>query len=107
MGKINWARVLLGGLVAGLVVNVFEYVTNGVVLAADWAAASSALGHPMPPSAVPLFIVWGFLVGIAATWLYAAARPRFAAGAKTAVLTGFAFWEIGYVFPHVATAPLQ
>ena len=34
MGKINWARVLLGGLIAGLVINIFEYVTNGVVLAA-------------------------------------------------------------------------
>ncbi len=107
MGKINWARVLLGGLLAGLVVNVFEYVTNGVVLAADWAAASSALGHPMPPSAVPVFIVWGFLVGIAAIWLYAVARPRFGPGAKTAVLTGFGFWVIGYLFPNVATAALQ
>ena len=107
MGKINWARVLLGGLLAGLVVNVFEYVTNGVVLAADWASASSALGHPMPASAVPIFIVWGFLVGIAAIWLYAVARPRFGPGAKTAVLTGFAFWVIGYVFPNVVTAALQ
>ncbi len=38
MGKINWGRVLLGGLLAGIVVNVFEYVTNGVVLASDWNA---------------------------------------------------------------------
>ena len=30
MGKINWARVLLGGLVAGFIINIFEYVTNGV-----------------------------------------------------------------------------
>jgi hypothetical protein len=107
MGKINWARVLLGGLLAGLVVNISEYVTNGVVLAADWAAASSALGRPMPASAIPIFIVWGFLVGIAAIWLYAVARPRFGPGAKTAVLTGFAFWVIGYVFPNVVTAALQ
>ena len=39
MGKINWVQVLLGGLVAGLVINIFEYVTNGVVLAANWDAA--------------------------------------------------------------------
>jgi hypothetical protein len=107
MGKINWARVFLGGLLAGVVINVFESITNGVVLAADWDAASRALGHPMPASAVPIFIVWGFLVGIAAIWLYAAARPRFGPGAKTAVLTGFAFWVIGYVFPNLATAALQ
>ena len=33
MGKINFGRVLLGGLVAGLVINIGEYLLNGVVLA--------------------------------------------------------------------------
>ena len=28
MGKINWVRVLLGGLLAGFIINIFEYVTN-------------------------------------------------------------------------------
>jgi len=107
MGKINWARILLGGLLAGVVVNAFEYITNGVVLKGDWDAAQRALGHPMPASAIPIFIVWGFLVGIAAIWLYAAARPRFGPGAKTAVLTGFGFWVIGYAFPNLGTGALQ
>lgn len=101
MGKINWGRVIAGGLVAGIVINVFEYVTNGKVLAADWAAAMQNLGRQMPPSAVPIFIVWGFLMGIAAIWLYAAARTRFGPGPGTAVLTGFAFWVIGYLFPNL------
>jgi len=26
MGKINWNRVILGGLVAGVIINVFEFV---------------------------------------------------------------------------------
>ena len=30
MGKINWNRVILGGLVAGVIINIFEYVVNGV-----------------------------------------------------------------------------
>jgi len=38
MQKMNWGRVFLGGLLAGVVVNIFEYVTNGVVSAADWQA---------------------------------------------------------------------
>ena len=107
MGKINWGRVFLGGLLAGVVVNVFESVTNGVVLAGQWDAAQRALGHPMPPSAVPIFIVWGFLVGIAAIWLYAALRPRFGPGPKTAVLSGLGFWIIGYAFPNLSLAALQ
>jgi hypothetical protein len=57
MGKINWARVLVGGLLAGFIINIFEYVTNGVVLAADWDAAMKALGRHLSMSAVAVFIV--------------------------------------------------
>ena len=64
MGKINWARVLLGGLLAGLIINIFEYVTNGVVLAADWDAAMKALGRHLSMSAVAVFIVGGFIGGM-------------------------------------------
>lgn len=101
MGKINWGRVIAGGIVAGVVINIFEYVTNGKILAADWAAAMQSLGRQMPSGAVAIFIVWGFLVGIGAIWLYAAARTRFGAGPGTAVLTGVAYWVIGYLFPNV------
>jgi uncharacterized membrane protein len=100
MGKINWGRVIAGGLVAGIVINVFEYVTNGRILAADWAAAMQNLGRQMPSGAVVIFIVWGFLVGISAIWLYAAARTRFGPGPGTAILIGFAYWVIGYLLPN-------
>ena len=105
MGKINWARVLLGGLLAGFIINIFEYVTNGVLLAADWDAAMKALGRHLPMSAIAVFVVGG-IGGIAAIWLYAAARPRFGAGPKTAALTGFAYWVIGYALPTLGEMPL-
>jgi hypothetical protein len=94
MGKINWARVLLGGLVAGVIINVFEFVANVVFLAPQWEAMMRSLGRTTVPGAsgAIIFVVWGFLSGIGAIWLYAAARPRFGPGLKTAALTGFAFW---------------
>lgn len=58
-----------------------------------------ALGRTMPASALVIFIIWGFLAGISAIWLYAAARPRFGPGVKTAVRTGFAFWVFSYALP--------
>jgi hypothetical protein len=102
MGKINWARVILGGLVAGVIINIFESVTNGVVLTKDWQAAMSALGRTMEPSAIPMFVVWGFLLGISTIWVYAAARPRFGPGAKTAAITGLAVWFVGYLLPNLS-----
>src|SRR5258708_40174426 len=89
MGKINWARVLLGGLLAGLIINIFEYVTNGVVLAAAWDAAMKALGRHLSMSAVAVFIVGGVIGGIAGILRYAVARPRFGSGPKTGSVQGF------------------
>lgn len=102
MGKINWARVLLGGLLAGVIINAVEFFVNGFVLGSDWEAVMKGFGRTMAPSALVTFFIWGFLAGISAIWLYAAARPRFGPGAKTAALTGFAFWIFSYALPGLA-----
>ena len=45
-------------------------------------------------------------MGILMTWWYAAIRPRFGAGPKTAAIAGFAVWLIGVgqMLKSVATA---
>lgn len=100
MGKINWARVLLGGLLAGVVVNVFEGVV-GTFLMEEYKAALTALGKTMSesPALMAFFLAFGFVYGIFAVWLYAAIRPRYGAGPRTAVCAGFAVWFIGYLLP--------
>ena len=35
------------------------------------------------------FVIWGLFVGIFPVWLYAAIRPRYGAGLKTALGAGF------------------
>jgi hypothetical protein len=99
MGKINFSRVFLGGLFAGLIINVFEYVLNGVVFASQWDVFMKALGRQMRPGAIPFFIVSAFVAGIGVVWLYAVARPRLGAGPKTAALTGVAYWFFAYAIP--------
>lgn len=106
MGKIKWTRVLLGGLLAGVIINAIEFFTNGVVLARDWEATMKALGRTMTPGALVVFVIWGFLAGISAIWLYAAARPRFGPGVNTAALTGFAFWIFAYALPTLGNLAL-
>ncbi len=100
MGKINVARMFLGGLLAGLILNIFEYVLNGVVFAPQWAAYEKAIGRQMRPGAIPFFIVSTFVAGIGVVWLYAVARPRLGPGAKTAALTGIAYWFFAYAIPE-------
>ena len=99
MGKINLARVFLGGLLAGLILNIFEYVLNGVVFVSQWDAYMKILGRQMRPGAIPFFVVSTFVAGIGVVWLYAVGRPRLGAGPTTAALAGIAYWFFAYAIP--------
>ena len=98
MGKVNWQRIILGGLLAGVIIDSCEGVTNGVVFASDWATVMKGLNSTANFSVKQLAAlnVWGFLTGIGIVWLYAAIRPRFGKGPKTAVLAGAAMWFMNY-----------
>ena len=106
---INWQRVILGGLLAGLIINAVEFALNGVILQKDWAAAMKAMGRPenLTGGQIAAFNVTGFLIGIFAIWLYSAIRPRYGPGPKTAVCAGAAVWTIGYLLPSVAPMVLH
>ncbi len=95
MGRINLKGVIIGGLVAGVVLNVFDSVLFGVVLRNDMAAAMQALNlPPMANSLIPWYVFVDFLFGIVLVWLYAAVRPRYGAGPATAVKAGLISWVI-------------
>ena len=98
MGSINLTRVLLGGLLAGFVLSVGEYVLNEIVLGAQWDALQADLniGEATLWQAVA-FIVMTLAVGIVLIWIYAAIRPRFGAGWKTAVIAGLTMWSIAWL----------
>ncbi len=100
MSKINVGRVLLGGLFAGLVINIGEFILNGVLFAKDIEDANRKLNLP-PPSGnfIAVAVILVFLVGIAAVYIYAGIRPRFGSGVKTAICAGLIVWFLAFVFP--------
>ena len=105
---INIPRVILGGIVAGLVINISEFLLNQIVLLSDMTTALARMN--LPPaggSAIPIFIVVGFIGGIAAVWLYAAIRSRFGPGPKTALIAGLFFWLVGYFWSGVVMYALH
>ena len=105
MTGINVARVVLGGLLAGLVIDMGEFVLNGLLLEADMTAAMARLNlPPVGGSAIATFLVLGFALGIAIVWLYAAIRPRYGAGVKTALCAGAAAWFFAYAYPSIGFA---
>jgi hypothetical protein len=107
--RINWTRVILGGLLAGLVLNVCESLVNSLILGSQWAAAVKALNKSaeMGIGLVVVFWLWGFLIGIYVLWLYVHIRPRFGPGPTTAVVAGIAAWVPGSLLAMMAPAALH
>jgi hypothetical protein len=94
MDKINWARVVLGGVITAVVL-VFLTIASTALFIGRQALRTAV--HGLRPSssgtAAPFFFVFVFLfLGIFLTWAYASMRPRFGPGPKTAALAGFAIW---------------
>jgi len=103
MGKINWKKVVLGGIVAGIIIDVIEGVLEGVILGPQWRQAMLMLGHPLQETGgqMVLHVSLGLVYGLSAIWLYAAIRPRYGAGPKTALKAGLSVWVIGYLLPSL------
>jgi hypothetical protein len=103
MGKINVVRVILGGIVAGIAANLLDFWIDGVLLAKMWNGQLAAWGRPpFSGSQIGWFMGFGILVGLVAVWIYAAIRPRFGAGVKTAIYAGIATWILSALIPNFA-----
>jgi hypothetical protein len=101
---MNGKRVILGGLLAGLVINISETILNVPVMGQQMEDALK--GRNLPPvggSAVGVFVAGGFVVGLLLVWLYAAIRPRFGPGPKTAILAAVVLWLLAYAWPSLGT----
>lgn len=103
MGKINVGRLILGGIVAGIIGDLLGYLVDGVWLAPLWSADMKDLGHAVfSSSQIVWFNVLGLVIGLVAIWIYAAIRPRFGPGVKTAIYAGLAAWLIGALVPNAS-----
>ncbi len=92
MEKINFKRVVLGGLLAGLIM-LIGYFIRAQVLAEDWEVALTGFEFAEPGLGLGiLMILTGFIQGIVAVAIYAGYRPRCGAGPKTALWAGMTVW---------------
>lgn len=100
---MNFGRAILGGIVTGLILNIGEFILNGVILANDMKEFFKRCGFPEEPpgSFMVIAIVITFLLGIVIVIGYAAIRPRFGAGPKTAVIAALFAWFGVYLYQNV------
>ena len=92
MGKINVGRVVLGGLLTGLVLNIGEFLLNAKVLEAQMTSFMKQHNFTEPPNFIAIAVVMTFVLGIVIVLGYACIRPRCGAGVKTAIIAGLFAW---------------
>jgi hypothetical protein len=99
MAEIRMGRVLAGGLVTGLIINIGETILNIPLAGAEMEQALQARNlPPIGGGAIAYFVVMSFLLGILIVWMYAAVRPRLGPGPKTAVTVGVLAWFLTFVW---------
>lgn len=109
MGRINFGRAVLGGLVAGLILNVGEYILNEVLLGRQYRDALDALHRSAPADAgsAIYYSILVFALGVFTVWIYAAIRPRFGPGPMTAICAGLVVWFLASMFVSAAMYPMH
>jgi hypothetical protein len=107
MSNINLGRVLLGGLLAGLVLNVGEVLLNDVVMGTQMREFFARYGIAEPgASFMVAAVTLTFTVGVVLVFLYALIRPRLGPGVKTAIIAGLIMWFAIYVYTGVVNGLL-
>ncbi len=105
MGNINLGRAILGGIVAAVILNVGEWLLNGVVLAKQMADYLTLHKFPQPGGAgIGVAVAMTFVLGLVMIIGYAAIRPRFGPGPKTAIIAALFAWFGAVVYPNVIGA---
>jgi hypothetical protein len=100
---MNIKKVVIGGIVAGIVINVIDFVSNTYILGARMKAESDAFkpgmsDQMMTGSAIASYVIMDLVLGIALVWTYAAIRPRFGPGPRTAFFAAVLFWLLALIF---------
>src|SRR5256885_15237290 len=99
---MNIKKVVIGGVVAAGVLNGVDFISNYALAArmnAEADAFKPGLSAQMSTSSSILsYIIMDFALGIALVWTYAAVRPRFGPGPRTAVFVAILFWLLALIF---------
>lgn len=105
MAGINWSRVVVGGLLWAAVYGILGAAAMLLFLGREFIQELERMGRPLQLTSSSLVflgifgIVFTVAWGIATLWLYAAIRPRYGPGPKTAAIAAFAVWLLSVAAP--------
>ena len=96
MAGINYGRVALGGLAAGVVANACDFFISVYLMADDLQRMARRLNLDWEvvngPAVLVTWTIVDFIYATLMVWTYAAIRPRLGPGPKTAVIAGLVIY---------------
>lgn len=106
---MNIGRLILGGIVAGIVYFIGDGVVHGLLLKQHWASILGAINVDAEKAlkTPAIFGTYDLIKGLIAVWIYAASRPRFGPGVKTAVFAGIITWAAAIPLPLIGLLPMK
>jgi hypothetical protein len=110
MKRINYGRVLLGGILAGVLLFMADGFIHEKLLHEHWMAAMKAAGRSVEAeehgSDMLYFAAFELLRGVAIAWIYAVMRAQCGPGPKTAICATLAVWAIMFPIFFLQEVPL-
>jgi len=91
---MNWTRVVLGGLAAGIVVNIADFVMHGMLLAKTYRRYSEVFAQT--PAHPLRYAVVAIAIGLLTALLFARSRGSWAADWKGGATFGFYLGLAGF-----------
>jgi hypothetical protein len=105
--SVNTGRVVLGGLLAGLIMNVGEFVMNDIIIGAQMKTWLAAHNFAEPSGKfVATAVGLTFVMGIVMVLTYALIRPRLGPGVNTAIVAGLILWFAAYFYVGIINGVL-
>ena len=100
MNGMNIGKVIVGGVVAGLVLNIGQTIVHLYLFAEQAAAMAEAQGLAAPTGGqIGMYWVLGFVIGLVMLFMYAGFRPRCGAGVSTALAVAGVTFILGELVP--------
>ena len=110
MKRINYGRVLVGGLLAGVLLFLADGFIHEKLLKDHWMAALKAAGRSVETEqhggGMVYFAAFELLRGLAMAWVYSVFRTHFGPGPSTAVCAALTVWGILFPIAVIQQVPL-
>jgi hypothetical protein len=110
MKRINYGRVLLGGILAGVLLFMADGLIHSKLLHEHWMAAMKAAGRSVEAEEhgadMAYFAAFELLRGVALAWVYSVFRTHYGPGPGTAVCAALALWAVMFPISFLQEVPL-